>query len=245
MKSSASATVVASTQPPPRPPQTPVMFRASFVAELLSVPLLPTRLGVDGINLLLIQRRGLFVDCLRDFRRVMEEEKEKHVSSQAAAAAAGDGATAGAEGGESGGGVQPEYRDILPAPPVSCCSTEAFLVGNLAAVGTKLSLDGGNGGGEGAKAAAGVRAGAREQEEFMRVMTCLLERPQIPESLLTDRQAITWKASRQKGDGGGGGGGTSMMALAVPHAVQDQVRGDGVSKFEEGCSDDFLVGNGC
>lgn len=42
----------------------------------------------------------------------------------------------------------------------------------------------------------------------------------IPESLLTDRQAITWQSQ----DGASGsGGGTSMTALAVPQAVQDQV----------------------
>ncbi|CAN0057959.1 unnamed protein product, partial [Ectocarpus fasciculatus] len=44
----------------------------------------------------------------------------------------------------------------------------------------------------------------------------------IPESLLTDRQAITWQS--QDGSSGGGSGGTSMTALAVPQAVQDQVR---------------------
>ena len=43
----------------------------------------------------------------------------------------------------------------------------------------------------------------------------------IPESLLTDRQAITWQS--QGGGGRAGGGGTSMTALAVPQAVQDQV----------------------
>lgn len=120
---------------------------------------------------------------------------------------------------------RPRLRTLLPDPPVSCCSTETFLVGNLAAMGTKLSLDGGGsgggGGGGGEATAATAEEGAREQQEFMRVMTFLLALPHIPDSLLTDRQAITWRA---KGQGGEGGGVTSMTALAVPQAVQDQVR---------------------
>lgn len=44
----------------------------------------------------------------------------------------------------------------------------------------------------------------------------------IPDSLLTDRQAITWQTQEGSGPTGGGRG-TSMTALAVPQAVQDQV----------------------
>lgn len=44
----------------------------------------------------------------------------------------------------------------------------------------------------------------------------------IPDSLLTDRQAITWQTQEGSGTTGGGRG-TSMTALAVPQAVQDQV----------------------
>lgn len=44
----------------------------------------------------------------------------------------------------------------------------------------------------------------------------------IPDSLLTDKQAITWQY-RDADEDGGSGSGTTMTALAVPQAVQDQV----------------------
>ncbi|CAM9808220.1 unnamed protein product [Pylaiella littoralis] len=205
-------------------------IRASLVSEVLSVPLLPSRLGVDGVNSLLKERTGAFVDCLRDFRVEM-------TGRSLGAAAAGSAATAGAVGTRGSGatakaaGVADKNRKNvatgsgggwgafrLPPPPVSCCSTETFLLGNLVAMGTKLSVEGGGS----RRGGRGGDAGRREQREFMRAVTSLLELGAIPESLLTDRQAITWQS--QDGASGGGSSGTSMTALAVPQAVQDQVR---------------------
>lgn len=95
-------------------------------------------------------------------------------------------------------------------------------MGNLVALGTKLPLDGGGGHGDSLGEGGAAAQAQREQREFVRVVTYLLELPAIPDSLLTDRQAITWKTTGQDGDRGGGGG-TLMTALALPQAVQDQV----------------------
>ncbi|CAM9198747.1 unnamed protein product [Scytosiphon promiscuus] len=219
------------------------LLRAHFVAEILSVPLLPARLGVDGVNSLLKARSGAFVDCLRDFRTEMAARPP--VTAAAAGSGAGwgrgaglkggtlkvsarrSGATGGVHGGSGDGGGRLWAAFYLPPPPVSCCSTEAFLLGNVVAMGTKMSVecggDGDGGGGGGLTAATEKKTGRRGQREFMRAVTSLLELPAIPESLLTDRQAITWQ-NQGGASGGGGGGGTSMTALAVPQAVQDQVR---------------------
>lgn len=153
--------------------------RASLVSEVLSVPLLPSRLGVEGINLLLKQRTGAFVDCLRDFRVEMAACSLGAARNAAGAVGARDsGAKTKAVGtadknGNSivaaSGGEWGAFH--FPPPPVSCCSTETFLLGNLVAMGTKLSVEGGGARGGG----GGGDAGRREQREFMRAVTCLLE----------------------------------------------------------------------
>lgn len=184
------------------------------------MPLLPSRLGVDGVDLLLKDRTGAFTDCLRDFRVGLAASSSATASSVAAAAADGKGeagnrtakggvadarAGAGKSGGKpaagpdgggfgrswgsgssqrssggsaAGGGEWGAFR--LPLPPVACCSTEAFLLGNVVAFGTKLSVDGGRasggrGGGVGLDAASQEKPGRRDQREFMRAATSLLE----------------------------------------------------------------------
>ena len=221
---------------PPTPP-TPAAaadaasapLRASFVSEILSVPLLPSRLGVDGVDLLLKDRTGAFTDCLRDFREGLAAAGSSAAagaasssSSSSAAAAAGKGgakdsrakgggatgAKAGAEkNGEKpaadrgGGGFSRSWGSAssqrsstdggaaaaggewgafhLPPPPVPCCSTEAFLLGNVVALGTKLSVESGRasggGGGAGVGLASQEKTGRRDQREFMRAVTSLLE----------------------------------------------------------------------
>ncbi|CAM9206820.1 unnamed protein product [Ectocarpus sp. 6 AP-2014] len=234
----AAAPLSRSPPPPPSAAAAAVPLRASFVAEILSVPLLPSRLGVDGVNLLLKGRAEAFFDCLRDFRVEMVaaaaayaaaagEGGGKGRAKDAAAGASDPGAEEGkrrSRGGAGGAGHWGAFH--LPPPPVSCCSTEAFLLGNVVAMGTKISVEGGGGAGGGGGIDAGgpmtASAARRGQREFMRAVTSLLELRAIPESLLTDRQAITWQS--QDGASGGGSGGTSMTALAVPQAVQDQVR---------------------
>ncbi|CAM9220994.1 unnamed protein product, partial [Hapterophycus canaliculatus] len=214
-------------------------LRARFVAEILSVPLLPARLGIDGVNLLLRVRLGAFVDCLRDFRVEMATRPPGGAAGSGAGWGQGgslkrnarrNGSTGGMHsgsgfGGSGGGEWGAAFR--LPPPPVSCCTTEAFLLGNVVAMGTKIPIEGGGEGGAGEggglTAMTRKRTGRCGQREFMRAATSLLQLPAIPESLLTDRQAFTWQ-NQAGASGGGGGGGTSMTALAVPQAVQDQVR---------------------
>lgn len=163
----ASATAAAAAAP----------IRASLVSEVLSVPLLPSRLGVEGVNLLLKERTSAFVDCLRDFRVEMAASSVGSAAAAAAGAAGtkSSGAKAKAVGVADKNGknvasiADGEWRAFrLPPPPVSCCSTETFLLGNLVAIGTKLSLEGGG-------ARGGGDAKAREQREFMRAVTSLLE----------------------------------------------------------------------
>lgn len=139
--------------------------RASFTAEILSVPLLPSRLGYDAINLLLRDRWAIFVDCLRDFRLSLEASR----GGGAVGEGGGDGGpdASGGKGGRRGGRTPGDVR--VPASPVMCCSTEAFLLGNLAACGTKhFSFDG-----AGDVSSAG--GAARDLSEFLRTLTSLLE----------------------------------------------------------------------
>ena len=224
--------------PPPPPPPTPAAaaaasapLRASFVSEILSVPLLPSRLGVDGVDLLLKDRTGAFTDCLRDFRVELATAAAEAAAARstatsftaAAAAADGKGGAKGTRTRGGGGAADAKKAGLeksgrkpaadrgsvgcrrswgsassqrssgtgsaaagggwgafhLPPPPVACCSTESFLLGNIVALGTKLSVAGGraSGGGSGARAgvAAQEKTGRRDQREFMRAVTSLLE----------------------------------------------------------------------
>lgn len=153
------------------------------------MPLLPSRLGVDGVKLLLKERAEAFFDCLRDFRVEMVaaaayaaadgEGGGKGRGKGAAAgasAAAGPGAEEGnrrSRGGAGGAGHWGAFH--LPPLPVSCCSTEAFLLGNVVAMGTKISVEGGGGGGINAGGPMTASAARRGQREFMRAVTSLLE----------------------------------------------------------------------
>ncbi|CAN0224874.1 unnamed protein product, partial [Ectocarpus sp. 12 AP-2014] len=201
---SPAATVALAAAPLSRLPPPPsaaaataaaVALRASFVAEILSVPLLPSRLGVDGVNLLLKERAEAFFDCLRDFRVEMVAAADTatagegggkgraKVAAAGASAAAGPGAEEGnrrSRGGAGGAGGAGHWGAFhLPPPPVSCCSTEAFLLGNVVAMGTKMSVEGGGGAGVGGGINAGgpmtASAARRGQREFMRAVTSLLE----------------------------------------------------------------------
>lgn len=202
-------------------PAAAAALRASFVSQVLSVPLLPSRLGGGGgvggggvgngsvgIGLLIRDRTECFVDCLRDFCDETMIPLEARTSTTTMPAAAGGGSgdshcctaadsTTKSSGGSSNngtataavgrGGHRVDWRGLcdLPPPPVSCCSTETFLLGNIVAMGTNLQQstaaavvdDGG-----GKEAATGERGRGtkrrtlRKQElEFMRTVTKLLE----------------------------------------------------------------------
>ncbi|CAM9760008.1 unnamed protein product [Ectocarpus sp. 4 AP-2014] len=188
-----AAAPLSRSPPPPSAAAAAVPLRASFVAEILSVPLLPSRLGVDGVNLLLKERAEAFFDCLRDYRMEMvaaaayaASNGERGAKGRGKGAAAGASAAAGpgaeegnrrSRGGAGGAGHWGAFH--LPPPPVSCCSTEAFLLGNIVAMGTKISVEGGGGAGRGGGNNAGgpmtASAARRGQREFMRAVTSLLE----------------------------------------------------------------------
>ena len=127
----------------------------------MSVPLLPSRLGADGVNLLLRERAGAFVDCLEEF---LVEMKAANLTAMKGPAV-GNSAASGSWRSSWDGAFE------LPPSPVSCCSTETFLLGNVVAFGTKLPVDDGRGRG-GGEAASGIARGLRE---FMRTVTGLLE----------------------------------------------------------------------
>lgn len=93
-------------------------LRATFVAQILSVPLLPSRLGANRVDFLLKERTGAFVDCLEGFRLKLEASR--------AVGRLGD-----------------KEAFCLPPSSVSCCSTETFLLGNMVDLGTKLPFEGG------------------------------------------------------------------------------------------------------
>lgn len=156
------------------------------------MPLLPSRLGSDGINLLLKKRRAIFVSCLRDFR--MDEDVRGSVRD-------GDGALSGASVKDgkieaaTSNAITARVSVRIPPSPVSCCSSETFLLGNLSVLGTRFSMyDGAEVAvvGESKSAVDSTAMPARELEEFLRAVTALLEMKVSLRSWGAERASIHW-----------------------------------------------------
>ncbi|CAM9458158.1 unnamed protein product [Discosporangium mesarthrocarpum] len=206
-----------------------------FVCEIMSVPSLPMRVGKEGLTWLLADpdRRRSFFEGLGAFK-----------TSHAALSATTSTEEAAGEGERGKSGI-PELGlglglggCAMPESPVTGCSSEAFLLGNLAVLGTGGDLwteapaaAAGGGGGE----AGGGETEVEECVTFLAVVTHLLTLEVVPDSLLTDRQAITWQKQSQKIDekeqtekrGGASFSSTTtattaITAQALPVTVQDQ-----------------------
>ncbi|CAN0422302.1 unnamed protein product, partial [Phaeothamnion confervicola] len=92
----------------------------------------------------------------------------------------------------------------LPPAPVTGCSSEAFLLGNVVALHARLLSDALN---------------VAEHTQMTEALTWLLSLPAVPEGMLTERQAVTWQAVLSSS-----GSARTIAAVAVPPAVQEQAR---------------------